>query len=90
VLPLLFALLASYGFMQGNTMAGALNVDPRRSGSISALMGGASFGVGALASSLAASFHDGTPRPMALVMLMALIGSALALRMLALPKPAQA
>jgi DHA1 family bicyclomycin/chloramphenicol resistance-like MFS transporter len=90
VLPLLFVLLASYGFMQGNTMAGALNVDPRRSGSISALMGGASFGVGALASSLAGGFHDGTPRPMALVMLMALIGSALALRMLALPKPAQA
>ena len=86
VLPLLFVLLASYGFMQGNTMAGALNVDPRRAGSISALMGGASFGVGALAASLAGAFHDDTPRPMALVMLAALVGSALALRVLALPK----
>lgn len=89
VLPLLFVLLASYGFMQGNTMAGALNVDPRRSGSISALMGGASFGVGALAASLSGAFHDGTPRPMAIVMMLSLIGSALALRLLALPKQTQ-
>ena len=85
VLPLLFLLLASYGFMQGNTMAGALNVDPRRAGSISALMGGASFGVGALAASLSGAFHDGTPRPMAITMLVALVGSALSLRLLAMP-----
>lgn len=90
VLPLLFVLLGSYGFMQGNTVAGALNVDPKRAGSISALTGGASFGVGALAASLAGAFHDGTPRPMALVMLAALVGSALALRILALPSRAQA
>jgi len=89
VLPLLFALLASYGFMQGNTMAGALSVDPRRAGSISALMGGASFGLGALAAALAGALHDGTPRPMAIVMLLALAGSTLALWMLALPKPVQ-
>jgi hypothetical protein len=30
--------------------------------------------------------HDGTPRPMALVMLLALAGSALAIRFLALPR----
>jgi DHA1 family bicyclomycin/chloramphenicol resistance-like MFS transporter len=86
ILPLLFLVLASYGFMQGNTMAGALSVDPRRAGSISALMGGVSFGVGALASSIAGVFHDGTPRPMAITMLMALTGSMLALKLLALPK----
>jgi DHA1 family bicyclomycin/chloramphenicol resistance-like MFS transporter len=89
ILPLLFLLLASYGFMQGNTMAGALNVDVRRAGSVSALMGGASFGVGALAATLSGAFHDGTPRPMAIVMALAVIGSAVALRALALPKPAQ-
>ncbi|WP_332766960.1 multidrug effflux MFS transporter [Phenylobacterium sp.] len=88
VLPLLFVLLGSYGFMAGNTVAGALNIDPKRAGSISALTGGASFGVGALAASLAGALHDGTPRPMALVMLAALVGSALALRFLALPKKA--
>jgi len=88
ILPLLFLVLASYGFMQGNTMAGALNVDPRRAGSISALMGGASFGVGAMAASLASALHDGTPRPMAIVMMLALIGSVAALRLLALPRQA--
>jgi DHA1 family bicyclomycin/chloramphenicol resistance-like MFS transporter len=90
ILGLLFCLLATYGFMQGNTMAGALNVDPRRAGSTSALMGGASFATGALASSLTGVFHDGTPRPMAATMLVALIGSALALRLLAFRRPAQA
>jgi DHA1 family bicyclomycin/chloramphenicol resistance-like MFS transporter len=87
VLPLLFLVFTSLGFIQGNTMAGALNVDPRRAGSISALLGGVSFGMGALASALAGVLHDGTPRPMAIVMLIALIGSALALRFLALPQP---
>jgi DHA1 family bicyclomycin/chloramphenicol resistance-like MFS transporter len=86
ILPLLFLVLASYGFMGGNTTAGALSVDPRRAGSISALMGALSFGTGALASSLGGVLHDGTPRPMALVMLVALAGSAASLRFLALPK----
>lgn len=90
VLPLLFILLASYGFMQGNTMAGALNVDPRRAGSISALMGAVSFATGALASSATGLFHDGTPRPMAAAMFVALVGSATALRVLALPGQRQA
>jgi MFS transporter, DHA1 family, multidrug resistance protein len=86
VLPLLLVLLSSYGFLQGNTMAGALNVDPRRAGAISALMGSVSFGMGALASAAAGLLHDGTPRPMAVVMLVSLAGSAAALHFLALPK----
>ena len=91
VLPLLFVILSTYGFMQGNTMAGALSVDPYRAGSISALMGGASFGVGAVASSVAGLFHDGTARPMAITMALALAGSAAALHLLALPRrPAEA
>lgn len=87
VLPLLFCLLATYGFMQGNTMAGALNVDPRRAGSISALMGGVSFGAGGAAAAINGALHDGTPRPMAAILLAALIGSALALRLLAFRGP---
>jgi DHA1 family bicyclomycin/chloramphenicol resistance-like MFS transporter len=90
VLPLLFLVLASYGFMGGNTTAGALTVDPRRAGSISALMGALSFGSGALASSLAGALHDGTPRPMAVIMLAAVAGSALALHGLALRRLQQA
>jgi DHA1 family bicyclomycin/chloramphenicol resistance-like MFS transporter len=90
VLGLLFALLASYGFIQGNTMAGALSVDPRRAGSISALMGAMSFSAGAVASSLASVFHDGTAKPTAITMLIGMTGSALALRFLALPRRVQA
>ena len=90
ILPLLFLLLSSYGFIQGNTMAGALNVDPLRAGAISALMGSVSFGAGALASLLAGVLHDGTAKPMAAVMLIALIGSAVCLHGLALPRRAQA
>ena len=86
VLTLLFGLLASYGFIQGNTMAGALNVDPRRAGAISALMGAVSFGTGALASAAAGALYDRTARPMAMVMLAAIAGSALCLHLLALPK----
>ena len=90
VLPLIFALLGSYGFMGGNTTAGALSVDPLRAGATSALLGAASFGAGALASSLAGLLHDGTARPMALVMASAIVGSVLALRLLALPRTARA
>jgi len=83
VLPLLFVLLGSYGFLQGNTMAGAMEIDPRRAGSISALLGGVAFGAGAVASGLAGVFHDGTARPMGVLMLCATTGSALAIRYLA-------
>lgn len=86
VLPLLFVTLASYGLMAGNTMAGALSIDPRRAGSISALMGGLSFGAGALASWAGGALHDGTARPMAGVMLLCLAGSCAALYGLALKR----
>ncbi|MFC3077907.1 multidrug effflux MFS transporter [Phenylobacterium terrae] len=85
VLGLLFILLASYGFMQGNTTAGALSVDPLRAGSVSALTGAASFAAGAVAASISAALHDATARPMALIMLVAIAGSAIALHTLALP-----
>lgn len=85
VLPLLFAALSIYGLMGGNTMAGALSVDPRRAGSISALMGSASFGAGAVASWAGGLLHDGTPRPVAGVMFACLVGSALSIFVLALP-----
>lgn len=79
VLPTIFCILASYGFIQGNTMAGALSAEPMRAGSVSALMGGASFGAGALVATILGGFHDGTARPLATAMLLAMIGSSLAL-----------
>jgi DHA1 family bicyclomycin/chloramphenicol resistance-like MFS transporter len=79
MLALLFLLLSSYGLLQGNTLAGALSVDPLRGGAASALIGGVSFAMGAVASFITALMHDGTPRPMAVTMLVATAGSAAAL-----------
>ena len=86
VLPLLFLSLSTYGLMGGNTMAGALSVDPKRAGSTSALMGAASFGSGAIAAWISGLLHDGTARPMAGVMFACLIGSSLAIFLIALPE----
>jgi DHA1 family bicyclomycin/chloramphenicol resistance-like MFS transporter len=88
VLGLLFLVLASYGFIQGNTMAGALSVDPRRAGSIAALLGASSFAAGALSAWGAGALHLGAALGMALVMLVSLMGSTAALQGLALPRRA--
>jgi DHA1 family bicyclomycin/chloramphenicol resistance-like MFS transporter len=84
VLPGIFCVLASYGFMAANTTAGALNIDPHRAGVISAILGAGSFGAGALASGAAGVLHDGTARPMAGVILVSILGSSAALHGLAL------
>jgi MFS transporter, DHA1 family, multidrug resistance protein len=89
ILPTLLLLLGSYGFMQGNAMACALNADPARAGAISSLLGAAAFAVGALGSSVAGALDDGTPRPMALIMFAAAAGSALVLRLLTPARRAQ-
>jgi DHA1 family bicyclomycin/chloramphenicol resistance-like MFS transporter len=85
LLAVLFAALASYGFIATNTTAAALSVDPQRAGTASALIGAGSFAMGALASMLAGALHDGTPLPMAAIMASALTLSALALFGLARP-----
>jgi DHA1 family bicyclomycin/chloramphenicol resistance-like MFS transporter len=86
VLVPMFFVLASYGVMTGNTTAGALSVDPFRSGSTAALTGAASFAAGAGVSAIAAQFHDASARPLAVTFLICLTGSTLALRLLAFPK----
>jgi len=90
VLALLFAILGSYGFTQGNAMAGALNIDPFRSGSISALMGSMGFAAGALASGLTGLVHDGAPKPMAVTMFLTMSSASILLHFMALPRRAQA
>lgn len=89
VLPMLFVIVGCFGLLGGNTMAGALNADPLRAGSISALAGGASFALGAMAAWITAAFHDGTARPMATMILLVVTASMIALFALALSrKPA--
>ncbi len=86
LLVALFAALTSFGFMAANSTAGALAIDPSRAGAASALIGSGSFAVGAAAAALTGLFHDGTPRPMAVVMAVSLAGAAAALHLLALPR----
>jgi len=59
--------MATYGFAQSNLTAETLGIDAAHPGSIAALSGTASFGVGAVAASIATALHDGTARPPATV-----------------------
>lgn len=86
ILALLFLTLTSNGFIGANALAGALSVDPLRSGSASGLFGASSFLVGAAAASIFGLAHDGTVRPLAAVMAASLVGGAVALYTLALPR----
>jgi DHA1 family bicyclomycin/chloramphenicol resistance-like MFS transporter len=83
VLAPLFLVIASFGLIGANAQACGMNVDPKRAGSISALMGGASFGVGALAagitSALTVAWPGGGAGPMAAVILTAILTSTAAL-----------
>jgi DHA1 family bicyclomycin/chloramphenicol resistance-like MFS transporter len=85
-LPVLFVALSSNGLIAANASAGALNVDPLRAGAISGLMGGINFGMGAAASALAAALHDGTARPLAVNIALALLVAATAYHSLAKPR----
>ena len=86
VLIPLFLIMSGFGFNQSNASAGALNVDPRRSGATSALLGATSFGAGAGCAGLAGLLRDGTPRPMAYVIAASLLIAVVILRTLVLRK----
>jgi len=86
VLVPLFFIIGSFGFFGANTTAAGLNVDPRRAGSISALMGAINFAVGAAASAAVSAVHDTGPRPMAVTILLAIALSTLSLYVLAQPR----
>ena len=68
-----FGVIASMGFTQPNATACAMSADARRGGSTSALLGATGFGVGAMAAAVASLVHDGTARPMAGMILGALL-----------------
>jgi DHA1 family bicyclomycin/chloramphenicol resistance-like MFS transporter len=85
VLIPLFFIVGSFGFISSNTIAGGMGVDPKRAGSVSALLGAAQFGVGAAGSALISIIHASGAIPMAVVVLISLTLSAVALYTLALP-----
>ena len=87
VMVALTVVLASNGFIGGNAMAGALSIDPLRAGTISGLLGAATFAMGALTSAVAAVLHDGTALPLALTLVAALMMAAASYHWLARPGP---
>jgi DHA1 family bicyclomycin/chloramphenicol resistance-like MFS transporter len=90
VLVPLFFLMGTFGFIGPNTIAGGLNLDPKRAGSISALMGSAQFGIGAAATGVISVIHARGAAPMALVILACIVASTVALYVLAVPRKAKA
>jgi MFS transporter, DHA1 family, multidrug resistance protein len=93
VLIPLFFVISSFGLVGANTQAAGLSVDPLRAGSISALMGGSSFAVGALTATLTGFLTTHWPnagaKPMAAVILFAITASTAALYLLAQPAEAR-
>lgn len=63
----IFFVMASLGFSQPNASAAAMTVDRNRAGSTAALLGASFFGVGSLVGAATGALHDGTARPMAIV-----------------------
>ncbi len=82
----MFCIMASLGFTQPSSTAGALGEDATRAGAVSALVGAAGFGGGALTAALAGLGRDGTARPMALVLTGSLALAVIALRTLVKPR----
>jgi DHA1 family bicyclomycin/chloramphenicol resistance-like MFS transporter len=81
--------LGSFGLVGPNTQAAAMNVDPARAGSISSIVGASTFGVGTVISTVSGYLHDGTPRPLALLILPMIVASSVALYGLAKPLAVQ-
>jgi DHA1 family bicyclomycin/chloramphenicol resistance-like MFS transporter len=69
--------VAMNGFINANSVSGALSYFPQRAGAVSALMGAMQYGSGVIGSALAGAAADGTPRPMGLVICGATIGCLL-------------
>ncbi len=86
VTPLvLFA--STTGLIVANSITGALDEFPERSGAISALTGAFQYGSGIIGSGLVALFANGTPQPMGWVIAFSGIGCLCAMVLL-LPRPA--
>ena len=89
IIPL-YITLGSFGLVGPNTQAAAMNVDPARAGSISSITGASTFAMGTAVSAIAGFLHDGTARPLSLLILAMILASSAALYGLAKPATAHA
>jgi DHA1 family bicyclomycin/chloramphenicol resistance-like MFS transporter len=81
----LYVTLGSFGLVGPNTQAAAMNVDPARAGAISSITGSTTFAMGTAVSAVAGFLHDGTARPLSLLILTMILASSAALYGLAKP-----
>ena len=89
IIPL-YITLGSFGLVGPNTQAAAMNVDPSRAGAISSITGASTFAMGTAVSAVAGFLHDGTARPLSLLILTMILASSAALYGLAKPTTAHA
>ena len=80
---LIFVYVAGIGAVMPLATTLAMGPQGQRAGSASALIGTLQFGLGAISGALVGLLHDGTARPMALVIALSGLGGLLALRGLA-------
>lgn len=80
-----FLYVSSLGFIGPNATAAALATHGQQAGTASALMGALQFGIATLAGATVGFWHDGTARPLMLVMAVCGAGAWLAHRWLAAP-----
>jgi DHA1 family bicyclomycin/chloramphenicol resistance-like MFS transporter len=78
VIPL-FLFVSCSGLIVANSIGMALRDFPRQAGAVSALVGAVHYGCGIIGSFAVGAFADGTPRAMALVILVAGLGSFVSL-----------
>ncbi len=71
----LFFYISATGLIVANSIAGAMELAPERSGAVSALTGGLQYGSGIFSSLLVGILADGTPRPMGFIILATSLGS---------------
>lgn len=80
-----FVYLAGLGFIGPNSTAAAMATHGQQAGAASALMGSLQFGLATLAGALVGMLHDGSARPLMLVMVLCGVGAWLAQRWMVAP-----
>ena len=78
LVPPLFVILGGLGLMMPVVTVGALSRHSAQAGTASALIGTWQYGFAAITGGLVGLAHDGTPRPMAAIMLICIAGAVLA------------
>jgi DHA1 family bicyclomycin/chloramphenicol resistance-like MFS transporter len=85
VLAGFFAYVASLGFIGPNATAAALATHGQQAGTASALMGALQFGIATVTGAMVGVWHDGTARPLMLIMGVCGVGAWLAHRWVVAP-----